>query len=118
MYGKSRGGPTGGVSGGCAVSFLLDECLEPGCRRIPLRGHVIEICPGLFQSLRVEIPDLLATPACVPHQAGRAELVEMPGNRLARDTAPFGEARDRERSLRRQPPQQPKPCRIPQCGEH
>ena len=84
---------------------------------IPPARHLREESSSNLQPLGLELPNLFAAPAGMPHDARAGEHVKMLGDRLARDGGSLGEVRDRARTGCRQPGDESETRLITQRGE-
>src|SRR3954469_17255073 len=97
---------------------LFHESLEPRCRRVPLRRHVIEILPRYLEPLEIEREHVLPALPGVADQPHVPQCVQVPGDRLPGDPAALTQPGDRERPLREEPAHQAGPGGVAQGGEH
>src|SRR3954466_14987714 len=97
---------------------LFHESLEPPCRRVPRRRHVIEILPRYLEPLEIEREHVLPALPGVADQPHVPQCVQVPGDRLPGDPAALTQPGDRERPLRGEPAHQAEPGGVAQGGEH
>ena len=78
-------------------SSILDERFQSFQSIFPLTGNVIEVRPELFERLRPEREQTLASDAYAVHDTGALQYAKMLSDRLPRQRRAFGEPRDRLR---------------------
>ena len=110
----------GAPDSACSVSHdsFLDKRLQPRERLVPLPGDAIEGTSRFIERLRLELEEVLASPANAPNQAGVLEHPKVLGDRLARERRTPRETRDRESRSSAELGQERQPRSVSQGGEY
>ena len=96
----------------------FDKRLQASGGIVPLRGNLVEVQPGFFQALGIQLPDALAAMAGVAHEARITKGIEVPRDRLTRHSRALAQTCYGERSVDRQSAKQAETCFVPQGSEH